>query len=341
MKSGFETLASYFPETVMKRADFAHLDQFIPEGMEAMLRGPDEIRRLDDINAVEILAEEAARRALDSANLKPADIDFIIAGNLGGRYPAPMVGSWVHHRLGFPEETPAINVQTCCASFVDASNVAWNLVRGGEYKRILVVMSTAWNTGGGAGNSDPTSPMSKFFGDGAGAAIVSTRNLKCEFLSYANRTFGEIYHHLNGQVRPCEHPEILAQSQAHLARGNYLTVDEWFFQWFQQMGKNFAMDGITKALGKAGLTISDLDGVVIHQAYPFYLDWIQGGEEAGVSREKWKETSNKYGNIGNVDVVPNLEELWKEGKIGKDSIVALFTPGGGGHTPCMILKWLV
>ena len=29
----------------------------------------------------------------------------------------------------------------------------------------------------------------------------------------------------------------------------------------------------------------------------------------GISKDKWKETWNKYGNIGNVDVVPNIEEL--------------------------------
>jgi 3-oxoacyl-[acyl-carrier-protein] synthase III len=68
---------------------------------------------------------------------------------------------------------------------------------------------------------------------------------------------------------------------------------------------------------------------------------LKGGEEAGISRDKWKETWNKYGDIGNVDMVPNLEELWQGGKIGKGSVIALFPPGGGGHTPCMIIRWLV
>jgi 3-oxoacyl-[acyl-carrier-protein] synthase III len=113
----------------MKREDFSHLDPLIPKGMEAMFRGPDEIRRLSDVNAVEILAEKVADKVLNSAGLEPVDIDFIIAGNLGGRYAAPMVDSWVHHQLGFPEETPAINIQTCCSGFVDGCNLAWNLLR--------------------------------------------------------------------------------------------------------------------------------------------------------------------------------------------------------------------
>ena len=139
------------------------------------------------------------QRVLDSAELKPADIDFIIAGNLGGRYSAPMVGSWVHHEVGFREETPAINIQSCCAGFVDGCNPCLEPDKTGEYRRILIVMATAWNTGGGAGNVDLTSPWNKCCGDGAEAGIVSARNLKCEFLSYANRTFGEIYHHLGAR----------------------------------------------------------------------------------------------------------------------------------------------
>jgi 3-oxoacyl-[acyl-carrier-protein] synthase III len=243
--------------------------------------------------------------------------------------------------VGFREETPAINIQSCCAGFVDGCNLAWNLMKTGEYRRILIVMATAWDTGGGAGNVDLTSPWNKFFGDGAGAGIVSAENLKCEFLSYTNRTFGEIYHHLGGVMRPPENPELIGKSVFREPMGSYLTVDEWFLNWFQKFGNKFAVVGIQQALEKAGLTISDLTAVVIHQAYPFYMNWMEGGEEVGISKDKWKETWNKYGNIGNVDVVPNIEELWQEKKIGRGSIIALFTPGGGGHTPCMIFKWLV
>jgi 3-oxoacyl-[acyl-carrier-protein] synthase-3 len=342
MKIGLEALASYFPETIIRREDFSYLDPVIPKGMEQELRGPDEIRRLSDFNAVEIMAEKVAQKALDSAGLKAADIDYIIAGNFGGKYTIPMVGTWVHHQLGFRLETPVLNIQNCCASFVDACNVAWNLIRAGEYKRILVVMVSAWNTGGGYVSIDQTTPFAKFLGDGAGAAIVSSENLKCEFLSYTNRTFGEIYNHIATELRPSEHPELQHKSPAQAAMGNYLYADEWFYEWQQKFGKTFALEGILKALEKANLSLSDLDWIVIHQSYPAgYEEWINGGEEAGISRDKWKETWNKYANIGNVDVVPNLEELWQERKLSKGSIIALFPPGGGGHTPCMVLRWLV
>ena len=48
MKVGLEALVSYFPDTIMRREDFAHLDSLIPKAMQDMFRGPDEIRRLSD-----------------------------------------------------------------------------------------------------------------------------------------------------------------------------------------------------------------------------------------------------------------------------------------------------
>ena len=93
---------------------------------------------------------------------------------------------------------------------------------------------------------------------------------------------------------------------------------------------------------EANLTLSDLDMVVIHQPISALFErWIKGGEEIGISRNKWKETWNRHGNIGNVDIAANLVELWQDGEIKKDSILALFAPGAGGHTPCMIIRWLV
>jgi len=342
MKVGLETVVSYFPETVMKREDFSYLDPVIPKGMERIFRGPDEFRRLRDSNAVEIMGEKVAEKALKCAGLKPSDVDFIIAGNLGGKYVIPMVGTWVHHQLGFLQETPVLNTQNCCAGFVDACNVAWNLIRGGEYKRVLVVMVTAWDTRGGGLATDQTTPMGKLFGDGAGAAVVSSQNLKCEFLSYDNRTFGELYHHMASELRPPEHPELLPEYANQVRMGSYLWADQWFVEWQQRDGKGFAIEGIKTALKKANLSLQDLNLVIIHQAQDvIHEPWIEGGDEEGVSREKWKETWNKYGNIGNVDIAANLVELYEEGQIPKDSIIALFPPGGGGHTPCMIIKWLV
>ena len=68
--------------------------------------------------------------------------------------------------------------------------------------------------------------------------------------------------------------------------------------------------------------------------------WADTLEELGVSRDKWVESYDRFGNIAAVDVVPNLDEMDRDGKIPSGSILAFFPPGSGGHTPTMIVKWL-
>ena len=67
--------------------------------------------------------------------------------------------------------------------------------------------------------------------------------------------------------------------------------------------------------------------------------WKDGMEEVGIKRENWLETFDKYGNIGAVDVAANLVDAEENGGIPAGSVLAFFTPGGGGHTPAMVVRW--
>jgi 3-oxoacyl-[acyl-carrier-protein] synthase III len=343
MKVGLESVVSYMPETVIKRADRSYLDQVIPEDHLPMFKGPDEVRRLDDENAVEIMAEAVTRRALENARLKPGDIDFIISGNIGGKKLFPMVGSYIHEKVGFRKETPVVNIQNFCASFVDGIYLAWNLVLSGKHERVLVSAVTsvgpaAAKTGWGV---DQTSPSGKFCGDGAGAAIVSSEKLKCEFLSYANRTLGEIYDHMRMEYMPVMNPQLKEKAGVQAEAGIFLTMDEWAMGFGMGLGKSIMMPTVEEALGQAGLTLSDLDMVILHHPMDlFHETWIKDGIASGIGADKWKLAYDKIGNCGNVDIAYKLSELSEQGLIPKGSIIALYPPGLGGHTPCMIIRWL-
>ena len=63
MKVGLEALASYFPETVIRREDVSYLDPVIPRGMEDVYQAPDERRRLNDERAIEIMAKKVAQKS--------------------------------------------------------------------------------------------------------------------------------------------------------------------------------------------------------------------------------------------------------------------------------------
>jgi len=341
LKVGLETVVGVVPNTVVKAEDQAYLEPVIPDVLKGRMRFPKEIRRLRNNDAIEIMALEAAKKALDKAGLKPSDIDYIIANNCGGKYAVPMVGGYIHWKLGFPQEVTAMNIQTACASFVDGCEIAWNLVLSGKYKRVLIVVAAAWETSGGGGRTDFTDPMFSVMGDGAGAAVVSSQNLKCEFLSHYNRTFGEVYDLSGADVRSPAHPDLKgAPPQPQFAVYGYGTPE--FFMWWQKVGERFGIDGINGALMRANLTLDDLDLVIFHQPADLLYDtWIEGAEKFGLRKDKWKHTWDQYGNMANSVVPVNLAEFWQKGMLKENMVMAWITIGAGGHAPTMIVRWLV
>lgn len=339
-KVGLECVASYFPERVVRKEELAHLLKLLPPEMESIFRFPEEVRRLSHPDAAEILADGAAKKTLEKAGLEPGDIDCIISNNCGGRFAIPMVGGYVHWKGGYPHNITVINISNACSSFVDGCWTAWSFIKAGTYKRVLVVMSSAWDTPGGQGRMDLSDPFSYLMGDGAAAAIVSDQNLKCEFLAYHNRTFSEVYDLCGADNRCPLHPASpQAAEQPEMAAYLYGTPE--FMQWWREHGESFGIDGLEGAVKEAGMTLQDLDMIFMHQpADMLYVPWLKGAEAKGVPVEKWIHTWEKYGNLANCVVPVNLAEYEDAGKLTNGDIQAWITIGAGGHAPTMVTRWL-
>jgi 3-oxoacyl-[acyl-carrier-protein] synthase-3 len=341
MRIGLEAVAKDMQGDVVTAKDQEYLLPTLPDFLRQSFHFPQEIRRFRNEDAAEILALNAAKKVLDKAGLKPSDIDYIISNNCGGKYTVPMVGGYVHWKLNFPVEVPVLNISNACASFVDGCEVAWNLVKAGKYKRVLIVMAAAWETIGGQCRTDLTNAQFALMGDGGAAAIISSQNLKCEFLSIYNRTWPETYDMCGAKPKAPDFPDLPgAPPQPSFTCYGYGTPE--FMMWWQKVGERFGIDGIKGALERANLTLKDLDAIIFHQPADMLYDvWIWGAEKEGVSKDKWMHTWNKYGNMSNAVVPVNLAEFSEQGLFRKDMIQAWITIGAGGHAPTMIAKWLV
>src|SRR5215475_3873771 len=84
------------------------------------------------------LAERAARRALDAANVDPKEVDFIAFGTTTPDLIFPNCGVLLQQRLG-ARGGPAFSLETACSSFMYALAMADKFVRAGEAKCALVV----------------------------------------------------------------------------------------------------------------------------------------------------------------------------------------------------------
>jgi 3-oxoacyl-[acyl-carrier-protein] synthase-3 len=336
MKTGIETIVSYFPDAKVTDKDYAHLKPYMPEWMSM----PREKRRFPDPHANEIMVVKVAEKALKSVNLAPKDIDLIVCQSFGGRFIVPGLAAFLHKKLGFRLETPAWNIQDICASFLDACEVATNAILSGRgYNRVLVVAVSALETGGWG--TDPSHPVAAVMGDGAGAAIISAKNLRGEFLAYNSETYGEIYEPAVMAFDPPAHPELLKGTDWVINKGGcgpHLTPE--FEDLYSGVFTEMVVTAFTNASRKAGIKPSDIDMVIAHQAFAGLIDiWQKGAEPLGIPRERWRSTWDKYGNVGACDVPATFADLIAEKAIPEGAILALFAPGGGGHTPTIIMRW--
>ena len=335
MKVGFETIVRYVPEEIIPREHFeylkpalAKLPEFLQEQFSIV---PDEIRKYKgrEGDRAELMAIAVAKEAMDRSGLKPSDIDYIIGAAVS-----------LHKELGFNLDTPMLNVANCCASFIDAVQIAWSFVESGAYKRVLVVASAALAGGVNGGTTDLTDPIAPIFGDGAAAAIVSSRNLQCEFLAYHTETYGNCYRSARGEITPLKNPELALAAGVPEGPGPYFNMDDISYIEVASC-KGFLKNSLERAMRKAGLQLSDLDTVICHHLGDCERAWVQDLVDAGLGADTFRNLRTKYGNTGHTDLPTDLVQFVEDGLVKKDSVVALWVPGSGIHLATLILKWLV
>ena len=84
------------------------------------------------------LAEQAAKTALQAANLKASDVGMIIVATTTPDQVFPSTACLLQERLG-AHGCPAFDIQAVCTGFVYALSVADQFIRTGMVKTALVV----------------------------------------------------------------------------------------------------------------------------------------------------------------------------------------------------------
>ena len=123
-----------------------------------------------DGNSTASMGAEAAKIALDRANMSAKDIDLILFATLSPDYYMPGSGVFVQNILNIPT-CPAMDIRNACSGFVFGLATADQFIKTGMYKNILVIGSETQS-----GAIDMTSrgrDIAVIFGDGAGAAVVT------------------------------------------------------------------------------------------------------------------------------------------------------------------------
>ncbi|MFE0455851.1 3-oxoacyl-ACP synthase III family protein [Streptomyces sp. NPDC058914] len=124
------------------------------------------------------LGAEAARRALDTAGLRPDDVDVMVMGTATPDQLMPATVNMIAERLGI-NDIPTYQLQSGCTGAVGALDVGRQLLLTGEHRTALVlggdVCAKHFDVDFDLKGMAPTELVNVvLFGDGAGAAVLTT-----------------------------------------------------------------------------------------------------------------------------------------------------------------------
>lgn len=316
---------SYVPDTIYTNE---YLETIVPTNAQWIYEnvGIKQRHIASDNQATSDLAAEAGRRAIENSGLQASDIELIIVATSTPDRKAPSTAAFVQHKLN-AFNAAAFDVTAVCSGFLFGMSVASQYIASGVYNNVLVIGADTFSK-----ITDWTRRDCIFFGDGAGAAIVSAANATEGFLAY--RLYTDTSHDMLGFTIPAGGSEIPLNAN---------NIDDRL-QYFQMNGKAVFASAtqalpaaINQVLQDTGLSISDIDLMIPHQ--PSIRILKKTAEIIGLPFEKVMHNMEKYANTSGGTIPILLDECNRANKIKKGDIVLFAAVGSGWTYGASIIKW--
>lgn len=318
---------AYLPERVITNSDLEQIvdtsDKWIRERT-----GIKERRIAHENVPVSHLAFGAAERALKDAMVDPLEIDLIILGTVTPDMPMPSTACIVQQKLG-ADRAAAFDVSAACSGFLYALSIGDNFIRGGQYKRILVIGADMFSKVVDWSNRDTCI----LFSDGAGAMLLEATNsdehriVKSTHLFSDGRHGDKLYIPGGGSLNPASHDTLHEGMHYVRMRGN-----EVF-----KIAVKAMSDAAKTALKHNGLTAEDIDFVVPHQANMRIMEAI--ANKLRIPMEKVMVTLDYYGNSSAATVPTAFDKARRTGRIQEGDTILTVAFGAGFTWASTIIQW--
>ena len=305
---------SYVPETVVSNEFFEKVgssDEWIRSKLGIAER------RISKGEATSVLAAKAAIKALHSARMNPDEIDLIILATATPDRPAPATSCSIQQIIG-AHRAAAFDIAAVCSGALFAIATGCQFIESGMYRNVLVIGADTFSN-----ITDWSRKDSVFFGDGAGAIVLSLTDENRGFLKFDLHTDGS---GKDGFTIPGGGSENPA-SEETLKNGQH------FFQMdgraVFEAATTVLPQTINTILKSCDLKINQIRFLVPHQ--PSIRILQKTADIIGLPWSKVKTNMDRYANTSGGTIPIMLDETMKEEKLENDDIL-LFAAVGAGWT---------
>lgn len=297
---------SYAPQKIMNNDDLAKLvdtnDQWIRERTGVVQR------HIIDNETTVSMAVEAAKGAVEDAEINPLEIDLIIVSTISSNVILPCAACQVQRELGAVNAT-CFDLNAACSGFIFAYNTANAYIESGMYNTALVVGSESLSN-----LTDWTDRETCIlFGDGAGAAVIR----KSESKAYKAVTHSDGN---SGDALTCINKYAIKDNS-----------DNGLMKMDGREVFNFAVkkvpEVIMEVLEKNNVALEEIDCFILHQANKRIVASV--AKRLRVDIEKFPVNMMEYGNTSSASIPILIDELKKAGKLKKDRKYVMAGFGAG------------
>lgn len=277
------------------------------------------------------LAYHASVRALESAGLKPEDLDMILVSANPGDGQTPETSSVLRLRLGL-RECPAFDVRMACTGWIAAVQTALMHMTHGGYERVLVAASAILSRETNWGN-----PFYRtIFGDAAGAVVLERSDKAAAFpwftriWSGATRQEGAltIYH---------GYPQLSVPTESVPADwpGNFYMADRSYY--FETVS-TYLRRHVDEVFADAGCSRNDVDVAFAH--FPSRDLCDHAIEASGIPHDRvFNGTDETVGNIIAAEMPFKIDQAVRSGRLQRGNRVAVVDYGAGFTSGVMLFQY--
>lgn len=268
------------------------------------------------------LAVEAAKQALEDAQMTGEEVDLILVASCSNDFQFPSTACMVQKELG-ANRAAAFDLSAACSGFLLALHTAHAYIQAGIYKNILLIGTEVLSK-----MVDWTDRSTcVLFGDGAGAVVVSADTEG--ILDFVQWSDGTSWDDLVCPAKKIEHPWRKEEQEQGYIRMNGQEVFRFAVQKVPE--------SIRQVLEKTGTKESEIDWFVLHQANRRIIQSV--AKRLGVSEERFPMNMEAYGNTSAASIPILLDEMNKKGELQRGQKILMAGFGAGLTWSAVQMTW--
>ncbi|MBW4565306.1 MAG: 3-oxoacyl-ACP synthase [Mojavia pulchra JT2-VF2] len=266
------------------------------------------------------LEYRAAKDALDAAKLSPDDVDLMIVASVWPEQVGFGNAAFLARKLNL--QGAAWNLDATCGSTPVALQTACALVRSGEYRNVLVVISCTYSR-----FFDEDDTMSWFLSDGAGAFVVGSLELNQGILGTKTIHAGAL----------CDvvFPTLTKDAQGNLQVRMKLCKEA--NKVTRETSVEFLRTCCQGAITAAGISLEQIDFFLFNTSTAWFARFCT--RVLNIDPKRTLNLYPQYANIGPVLAVANLYHAAQLGNIRKNDLVLIYSFGAAGAISASVMRW--